>query len=82
MSKSRWKGPFVKKEIKTDQCMLRGLTITPSISNSTFYVHSGNTFEKVEISKEMLGHKLGEFVPTRVKFEHKKKKKKKKKSQK
>ena len=57
----------------------RSATIIPLHINSTFHVYSGKTFKNVLVVPEMIGHKFGEFCPTRVKFEFKKKKKKKKK---
>jgi len=56
----------------------RYITIIPTYIGSTFEVHSGKSFKKVIVLKEMVGHKFGEFCPTRSKFEFKKKKRKKK----
>jgi ribosomal protein S19 len=41
----------------------------------TYFAHSGNTFVKLKITDNMIGHKVGEFIPTRQKFVFKKKKK-------
>ena len=79
MSRSVWKGPFVdmtlikkaekvsesgKKEIiKT---WSRRSTILPQFVGLTFGVYNGRKFIPVSISENMVGHKLGEFSPTRV----------------
>ena len=79
MSRSVWKGPFVditlikkaqkvsdsgrKEVIKT---WSRRSTITPDFVGLTFAVHNGNKFIPVFVSENMVGHKLGEFAPTRI----------------
>jgi small subunit ribosomal protein S19 len=79
MSRSLKKGPFVsarllkqvaaltkgnqKKVIKT---WSRASTITPDFVGQTFAVHNGNKFIPVYIHEGMVGHKLGEFAPTRL----------------
>ncbi|MBN1307951.1 MAG: 30S ribosomal protein S19 [Chitinispirillaceae bacterium] len=78
MSRSVKKGPFIdvhlmkkvheantsgqKKVIKT---WSRRSTILPEFVGHTFAVHNGNKFIPVYISENMVGHKLGEFSPTR-----------------
>lgn len=57
-------------EIKTKS---RNLIILPNYINKNFYVHNGKNFIKIKISKEMIGHKLGEFAKTRKIFKFKKK---------
>lgn len=54
-----------KKVIKT---WSRHSTIIPRFVGFTFQVHNGKIFKEVYITEEMVGHKLGEFAPTR-KFE-------------
>lgn len=44
----------------------RRSTITPEFVGLTFKVHNGKTFLEVHITENMVGHKLGEFSPTRV----------------
>ena len=84
MNRSKWKGLFVKpeklkkNEAPTQVKMYRSSYILPSLLEQTFFVHNGKTYKSVTVSKEMLGHKFGEFVKTREIFEYKKKKKKKK----
>jgi small subunit ribosomal protein S19 len=79
MSRSLKKGPFValrlleqvealnkvnqKKVIKT---WSRASTITPDFVGHTFAVHNGNKFIPVYVHEGMVGHKLGEFAPTRM----------------
>ena len=80
MKRSKWKGPFIKPQIITTEklpSLPRNFTITLHTVGSTFKVHSGKKLMKLSISAEMIGHKVGEFIPTREKFEFKKKKKKK-----
>lgn len=77
MSRSLKKGPHVderllakvgkqgmaKEPIKT---WSRDCTIIPDFIGATFLVHNGKTFVKVYVTEEMVGHKLGEFSPTRT----------------
>jgi small subunit ribosomal protein S19 len=78
MSRSVWKGPFVdgyllKKAVTAKgaarptpiKTWSRRSTILPDFIGLTFQVHNGKTFVPVNISEEMVGHKLGEFAPTR-----------------
>jgi len=78
MSRSVWKGPFVdpslikkveklksqvnKPPIKT---WSRKSTIIPEFVGCSFLIHNGKKFIPIKISEEMVGHKLGEFSPTR-----------------
>ena len=79
MSRSLKKGPFVdthllekvenmnraneKKVVKT---WSRRSTVIPEMVGHTLAVHNGRKFVPVYITENMVGHKLGEFVPTRV----------------
>nr|YP_010377307.1 ribosomal protein S19 [Odontella aurita]QYB22956.1 ribosomal protein S19 [Odontella aurita] len=88
MSRSNWKGPYIKESLikvvnnkkikkkKEIQIMLRETVIIPFFVGRIFSVHNGKTFLKVKIVDDMIGHKLGEFSPTRKQFTYKKKKKK------
>jgi small subunit ribosomal protein S19 len=83
MARSLKKGPFVeqhllekidklndsavKKPIKT---WSRRSTITPDFVGHTFLVHNGKIFNSVFVTENMVGHKLGEFSPTRVFKKH------------
>lgn len=63
-----------KKCIKT---MARSTTIVPGFIGYTFLVYNGKQYIPVKISSEMLGHKIGEFSPTRKHSVHNFEKKKK-----
>ena len=52
-----------KEPIKT---WYRDAVIVPEFIGLTFLVHNGKAFNKVYVTEEMVGHKLGEFSPTRV----------------
>ncbi len=61
----------VEKSIKTGnrkpiQTWSRRSTITPEFVGQTFSVHNGKAFIPVYVTENMVGHKLGEFSPTRV----------------
>lgn len=55
--------PETKEIIKT---WARDCTITPEMVGFTFGVHNGKEFIPVKVTEEMVGHKLGEFAPTRT----------------
>ncbi|MEE9312845.1 MAG: 30S ribosomal protein S19 [Planctomycetota bacterium] len=80
MARSLKKGPFVdpklmkkvlkakdaggaRAEIKT---WSRASTIIPDMVNMTFLVHNGKSHLRVFVTEDMVGHKLGEFSPTRT----------------
>jgi len=78
MARSLWKGPFVDGYLikKADKVKASGRneviktwsrrsTIIPQFVGLTFGVHNGNKFIPVLVTEEMVGHKLGEFAPTR-----------------
>jgi small subunit ribosomal protein S19 len=44
----------------------RRSTVTPELIGNTFAVHNGNKFIPVYVTENMVGHKLGEFAPTRT----------------
>ena len=56
-----------KKPIKT---WSRNSTIIPEFVGHSFMIHNGKSFIPITISEEMVGHKLGEFAPTRTFFGH------------
>jgi len=79
MSRSIKKGPFVDPKLqqkveelnKTNQKKIiktwsRTSVIIPEFVGHTFAVHNGNKFIPVYIHEAMVGHKLGEFAPTRI----------------
>lgn len=67
---------FVKKcrkrlaEGKQIRTHLRDLVIVPGMVNHSIGIHNGKEFVQIKIMPEMLGHRLGEFAPTRRKVEH------------
>ena len=78
MSRSVWKGPFVDGYLlkKADaarasgknqiiQIWSRRSTVLPQFVGLTFGVYNGKKFIPVLVSEEMIGHKFGEFAPTR-----------------
>ena len=78
MSRSTKKGPYVdekllrKTEIQKQQgssdgikTWARSCTIIPDLVGHTYLVHNGKQFLRVFVTEEMVGHKLGEFAPTR-----------------
>lgn len=85
MKRSRKKGPFLivkKTNIKLEKKIIifeRNFEITSTMVGLTCQVHNGKKYIKLNVSEVMVGHKFGEFVPTRVKFIFVKKKKKRKK---
>ena len=79
MSRSIKKGPYIdarllekvqkmnaKNEKKVIKTWARASTISPEFVGHTLAVHNGNKFVPVYISENMVGHKLGEFAPTRL----------------
>ena len=83
MTRSVWKGPFVhpsllkkidklkggsnKKPIKT---WSRKSTIIPDFVGFSFLIYNGKKFIPITVSEDMVGHKFGEFAPTRQFFGH------------
>ncbi|MGQ4272694.1 30S ribosomal protein S19 [Terrihabitans sp. B22-R8] len=83
MARSIWKGPFVDGYLlkKADNARGSGRaeviktwsrrsTILPQFVGLTFGVHNGQKHIPVFVSEEMVGHKLGEFAPTRTYYGH------------
>lgn len=85
MSRAKWKNPFIKhlineKPEKSQTTILnRNYEITPITVGKIFKIYNGKLFIKLLVTDEMIGHKAGEFIPTRIKFTFKKKRKLKKK---
>ena len=79
MSRSVWKGPFVDPSLLKKVEKLKGQTnttpiktwsrkstIIPEFVGYSFLIYNGRKFIPIKISDEMVGHKLGEFSPTRT----------------
>lgn len=79
MSRSLKKGPFIdfkleKKVVAMEasgkrtaiKTWVRASVIPPEFVGHTFAVHNGNKFIPVYVTENMVGHKLGEFAPTRT----------------
>ncbi len=78
MGRSIKKGPYIDFHLQTKvdamndsrkksviKTWSRRSTISPDFIGHTFAVHNGNTFVPVYVTENMVGHKLGEFSPTR-----------------
>lgn len=83
MARSVKKGPYVQecllRKVDTDgdtnrnkviKTWSRRSTIIPEFVGLTFAVHNGKKFVPVFVSENMVGHKLGEFAPTRTYYGH------------
>ena len=83
MARSVWKGPFVDGHLlkKADKVRESGRneviktwsrrsTVLPQFVGLTFGVHNGHKFIPVLITEDMIGHKMGEFSPTRTYLGH------------
>ena len=79
MPRSLKKGPFVEESLikkvrgmnernerRVVKTWSRASTITPEFIGHTLAVHNGNKFIPVYVTENMVGHKLGEFAPTRL----------------
>jgi small subunit ribosomal protein S19 len=79
MSRSTKKGPYVDAKLyakvqrqaesgagEAIKTWARACTIVPEFVGATFLVHNGKQHVKVFVTEDMVGHKLGEFAPTRV----------------
>ncbi len=79
MSRSLKKGPYVDEKLLRKvmrqkdvgdrdaiKTWARACTIIPDFVGHAFLVHNGRSFERVFVTEDMVGHKLGEFAPTRT----------------
>jgi small subunit ribosomal protein S19 len=79
MARSIKKGPFIQESLmkkvtgmnarsekKVIKTWSRASTVLPDFVGHTFAVHNGNKFIPVYVTENMVGHKLGEFAPTRL----------------
>ncbi len=83
MARSIRKGPYVEPKLmekveeanrtksrKVIKTWSRRSTIVPEMIGQTFAIHNGKKFIPVFVTENMVGHKLGEFSPTRTFFSH------------
>ena len=83
MARAVWKGPFVEESLmkKVDKykddpkkipikTWSRKSTNLPDFVGVSFQIYNGKKFIPITISEDMVGHKLGEFAPTRTFFGH------------
>ena len=83
MARSVWKGPFVDGYMlkKAEEARASGKhqiiktwsrrsTILPQFAGLTFGVYNGKKFIPVAVNEDMIGHKFGEFAPTRTYYGH------------
>ena len=85
MARAVWKGPFVEESLikkiekqenqnqenrKPIKTWSRKSTIIPEFVGFSFLIYNGKKFIPLTISEDMVGHKLGEFAPTRTFFGH------------
>ena len=83
MTRSVWKGPFVEESLikkvdkiknesnrKPIKTWSRKSTILPDFVGISFLIYNGKKFIPITISEDMVGHKFGEFAPTRQFFGH------------
>ena len=83
MARSIWKGPFVEESVikKVDRqkndtnkrpikIWSRKSTIIPDFVGISFLIYNGKKFIPITVSEDMVGHKFGEFAPTRQFFGH------------
>jgi small subunit ribosomal protein S19 len=83
MTRSVKKGPYIEEKLlkkvnksketgdmKPIKTWARRATIIPEFVGSTFLVHNGKLFRSVFVTENMVGHKLGEFSPTKIFRKH------------
>ena len=79
MARAIWKGPFVEESLikkaekqkndsnrKPIKTWSRKSTIIPEFVGLSFLIYNGRKFIPITVSEDMVGHKLGEFAPTRT----------------
>lgn len=81
MKRSKWKGPSIYPEFLKNYSgknhyqffkISRNSEITPNLVGLKFKIYTGKTYLKIDVTNEMVGHKFGEFSPTRSVFVFKK----------
>ncbi|AUG33860.1 30S ribosomal protein S19 [Candidatus Hodgkinia cicadicola] len=83
MTRSSWKPPYVESALsarvqqdelsgrETTRTRSRKTYIVPELIGKTLEIHNGKQFVRLRITEDMVGHKLGEFSPTRKPCVHK-----------
>ncbi|KAL7269241.1 mitochondrial ribosomal small subunit component [Rhizina undulata] len=81
LARSVWKGPHVVPlplvrpalgvKLVPIRTQARSCTIVPQFVGLKFQIHNGKEFVDITITEDMVGHKLGEFAPTRKRFTYK-----------
>jgi small subunit ribosomal protein S19 len=76
MSRSLKKGPYVSERLlqkvekigkrEPIKTWARDCTVVPEFIGITFLIHNGRQFTRLYVTEDMIGHKLGEFAPTRL----------------
>lgn len=72
MSRSSLKGPFFNNNLIVKK---KNLIIIPENINNIYSIYNGKNSVKLKITENMVGHKFGEFINTRIRHIYKKKKK-------
>jgi len=77
MSRSKWKSPyihskFLSKKLNKNKIWCRSSVIPNSLVGSVVFIHRGNSFKKIFITREKVGFKFGEYSNTRLFIKHKK----------
>ncbi|KAJ9667562.1 mitochondrial ribosomal small subunit component [Coniosporium apollinis] len=80
-ARSIWKGPNIVplpivrpkpgERVQPIRTQARSATILPNFVGLKFQVHNGKVYHDITVTEDMVGHKLGEFSPTRKKFAYK-----------
>ncbi|KIM31921.1 hypothetical protein M408DRAFT_63845 [Serendipita vermifera MAFF 305830] len=80
LTRSAWKGPYFVAFANLRESIARNIpiytqaracTVLPNFVGAKFMIHNGKSYNPVTITREMVGHKLGEFAPTRKPFTYK-----------
>jgi small subunit ribosomal protein S19 len=81
-TRSTWKGPFIREDFfqeifssdkNTLKTTSRNSSILPCLIGKVLHIHNGKFFIPITVTDDMLGHKLGAFVPTRLRHVYKNK---------
>lgn len=80
MKRSKWKGPFLSIDSSLNKTVTkkksfvldRNSLILPKFIGKFCLIHNGKKYVRIKVTDEMVGFKVGEFVPTRTKFSYKK----------